>query len=382
MSSQVTNHKCPACTGPLHFAGASGKLECEYCGSAFDVAEIEALYAEKEAAAVEASAAAEAKEAEAAEEVHEVHEDSGWNMSATDDWGEDAGNMKAYSCPSCGAELICDSTTAATSCPYCDNPTIIPGQFSGVLKPDYVIPFKVSKEDAVKALKNYYKGKKFLPKAFSETNHVEDIKGIYVPFWLYDGTVMGNISYSCTRVNSYISGDERVTITEAYTEYRGGHVSFSKIPADASTKMPDDHMDSIEPFDYNELKPFSTAYLPGYLADKYDVSAEENAARAYDRAKQSLRDEMAADVQKHNLYTTQVATYENIQLDQGKVSYALLPVYMLTTKWNGKNFLFAMNGQTGKFIGDLPVSMAKFFAWFGGISVPLIVILSILMMFL
>ena len=381
MSSQVTNHKCPACTGPLQFVGASGKLECEYCGSSYEVAEIEALYAQKEAAAEEASAAAAAKEAEQAE-ANAAQSEAGWTMSATDDWGADAGNMKAYTCPSCGAELICDATTAATSCPYCDNPTIIPGQFSGVLKPDYVIPFKVSKEDAVKALKNYYKGKKLLPKAFSETNHVEDIKGIYVPFWLYDGTVMGNISYSCTRVNSYISGDERVTITEAYTEYRGGHVSFSKIPADASTKMPDDHMDSIEPFDYNELKPFSTAYLPGYLADKYDVSAEENAARAYDRAKQSLRDEMAADVQKHNLYTTQVATYENIQLDQGKVSYALLPVYMLTTKWNGKNFLFAMNGQTGKFIGDLPVSMAKFFAWFGGISVPLIVILSILMMFL
>ncbi|MBQ4092343.1 MAG: hypothetical protein IJC82_03420, partial [Firmicutes bacterium] len=320
MSSQVTNHKCPACTGPLHFAGASGKLECEYCGSAFDVAEIEALYAEKEAAAVEASAAAEAKEAEAAEEVHEVHEDSGWNMSATDDWGEDAGNMKAYSCPSCGAELICDSTTAATSCPYCDNPTIIPGQFSGVLKPDYVIPFKVSKEDAVKALKNYYKGKKFLPKAFSETNHVEDIKGIYVPFWLYDGVVQGNINFDCTRVETFTTSDERIVRTHHFREYRSGFVPFEKIPADASTKMPDDHMDSIEPFDYSEMKPFSTAYLPGFLADKYDVSADENANRAYERAKQSLRDEMTSDVSKRG-YATNIPMHEDIYLQQGNVSY-------------------------------------------------------------
>lgn len=376
MSSQVTNHKCPACTGPLHFVGASGKLECEYCGSAYEVAEIEALYAQKEAAAEEASAAAAAKEAQQAEQ----HEDAGWNMSATEDWGADAGNMKAYTCPSCGAELICDGTTAATSCPYCDNPTIIPGQFSGVLKPDYVIPFKVSKEDAVKALKNYYKGKKFLPKAFSETNHVEDIKGIYVPFWLYDGMVQGSMTFDCTKDEVFTTSDERVVRTHHFTEYRSGYVPFEKIPADASTKMPDDHMDSIEPFDYSEMKPFSTAYLPGYLADKYDVSIEENAERAYSRAKQSLRDEMTDDV-SCGLYNTHVPVYEDIYLEQGDVSYALLPVYMLTTKWNGQQFLFAMNGQTGKFIGDLPISMSKVIAWFAGISVPLIVILSIIMMF-
>ena len=138
MSSQVTNHKCPACTGPLHFAGDSGKLECEYCGSSFEVEEIEALYAAKEEEAVKASEeAAEKQEKEAAE---------GWDFSSvSDDWGEDAGSMRAYTCPSCGAELICEETTAATSCPYCDNPTVIPGQFGGTLKPDYVIPFRVSK---------------------------------------------------------------------------------------------------------------------------------------------------------------------------------------------------------------------------------------------
>ena len=134
-------------------------------------------------------------------------------------------------------------------------------------------------------------------------------------------------------------------------------------------------MDSIEPFDYSEMKPFSTAYLPGYLADKYDVSAEENAERAYSRAMQSLRDEMMDDVSK-NIYSTHVPVYEDICLQQGNVSYALLPVYMLTTKWNGQQFLFAMNGQTGKFIGDLPVSKKKFWAWFAGISLPLAAIFT------
>ena len=138
MASQVTNYKCPACTGPLHFVGASGQLECDFCGSKYDVAQIEALYADKEAAAAAASEAAEAKAESDRQKVAEM-EAQGWDTSdLTSDWGAEADGMKAYSCPSCGAELICDASTAATSCPYCGNPTVVPGQFSGALKPDFV----------------------------------------------------------------------------------------------------------------------------------------------------------------------------------------------------------------------------------------------------
>ena len=171
MPTQVTNYQCPACTGPLHFVGASGKLECEYCGSSYDVAEIEALYAGKE----EKAAAAQQK----AEETRASSPDGGWDTSAiTDDWGADGAAMKAYSCPSCGAELICDESTAATSCPYCGNPTVVPGQFAGTLKPDFVLPFKLSKDDAIRALKQHYKGQALLPKSFSSENHWHELKGV------------------------------------------------------------------------------------------------------------------------------------------------------------------------------------------------------------
>ena len=137
MPTQVTNYQCPACTGPLHFVGASGKLECDYCGSTYDVAEIEALYAEKEAKAAETQQKEEQKQAAKKQEA----DGDGWDTSdMSDDWGDDADAMRAYSCPSCGAELICDETTAATSCPYCGNPTVVPGKFAGALKPEYVLP--------------------------------------------------------------------------------------------------------------------------------------------------------------------------------------------------------------------------------------------------
>ena len=207
MASQITNYKCPACTGPLHFVGASGMLECDFCGAKYDVAQIEAMYAEKEAAAVAATEKAEEK-AEANRQKLADMEAQGWDTSGlNNEWGAEADGMKAYSCPSCGAELICDASTAATSCPYCGNPTVVPGQFSGALKPDYVIPFKLSKEDAVAALKNHYKGKPLLPGAFTKGNHIEEVKGVYVPFWMFDGQAEGTVDYEGHITHVLESGD-------------------------------------------------------------------------------------------------------------------------------------------------------------------------------
>ena len=186
MSDKATNYQCPSCTGPLHYDGAAGRLQCDYCGSSFDPAEIEKLYAEKEQQAASQP---------------ETGSDTGeWQSSADEDWGMDADKMRVYSCPSCGAQLICEETTAATSCPYCGNPTVIPEQFSGILKPDYILPFKLSKEDAVSALKQHYKGKLLLPKLFRDNNHIEELRGIYVPFWLFDGEAEGSANYMATTV--------------------------------------------------------------------------------------------------------------------------------------------------------------------------------------
>ena len=371
MATQVTNYQCPACTGPLHYAGASGKLECEYCGSAYDVAEIEKLYAEKEAAAETQAASAAAAQAAEAEE---LGEDQGEYAANGESWNPEG--MKAYSCPSCGAELVCDETTVATSCPYCGNPSIVPGQFTDMRKPDYVLPFKLDKKAAEEALRKYYKGKKLLPRAFSAENHIQEIKGVYVPFWLYDGEADADVSYAATRVFTTTRGNERITTTEHYQVRRAGTVRFQGIPVDASSKMPDEHMDSIEPFDYSDLKPFSTAYLPGYLADKYDEDAEKCAQRADRRAKATALDVMNNSVKG---YATCIPTRENVRLRRGSVKYALMPVWMLSTQWKGQNFLFAMNGQTGRLIGDLPISKGRLLGWFAGISLPLMAVLYLLM---
>ena len=364
MPTQVTNYQCPACTGPLHFVGGSGKLECEYCGASYDVAEIEALYAEKEEKAAAAQQAAEETRQSAP-----PTDGSAWDTSSfSEDWGAEGDGMRAYSCPSCGAELICDENTAATSCPYCGNPTVVPGQFSGQLRPDFIIPFRLSKEDAVTALKKHYKGKIFLPKSFTQKNHVQEIQGIYVPFWMFDGEAEGDAHYEATCSHTYRSGDYEVTKTEHY----------DVIPVDASSKMPDDHMDSIEPYDYQELKPFSTAYLPGFLADKFDVTVEQCRQRADQRCEGTLSSALRNTVTG---YHTCTLIHDSVNLKRGKVHYALMPVWMLNTKWKGKDFLFAMNGQTGKLVGDLPVSWGRFWSLFAAIVAPLSVLGTVLAVF-
>ncbi|MCL2547844.1 MAG: hypothetical protein FWE76_01610 [Symbiobacteriaceae bacterium] len=359
MSEQLVNYQCPSCTGPLHFDGATGKLKCDYCGSLFTVAEIEQYYAQQ---------------VEAAAEV--VDQDPDWDLTMFGNWSaEEAAHLRAYNCPSCSAQLICDENTAATSCPYCGNPTVVPGQFTGMLKPDFVLPFKLDKRQAIAALRKHYEGKRFLPNSFAANNHIQEITGIYVPFWLFDASVRGRALFDATRVSTSRSGNEEITSTDHYRVTRGGEISFENVPVDGSSKMPDAHMDAIEPFDFRDLKGFTTAYLPGFLADRYDVSAEESSLRANERIRNSTFDALAATV---NGYSTVTRRQSNAQISAGQVRYVLMPVWTLSTKWNGKNFLFAMNGQTGKLIGDLPIDYGKYWQSFFGIAGVLMLIFYVL----
>lgn len=343
MPTNVTNYQCPACTGPLHFEEHTGRLECEYCGGTFGVEEIEKLFAEKNARAETAAA-------------------------PDPEWGEDAAHMRAYSCPSCGAELICDDTTAATACPYCGNPTVIPGQFGGTKRPDYVIPFKVGKEQAVEALKQHYRGKFLLPKAFASENHLDEVKGIYVPFWLYDCRAEVRAEFAMTRSHTVTTRDERIVTTEHYEALRSGRVEFRRVPVDGASKMPDGHMDAVEPFDYEELKPFSMAYLPGFLADKYDVDAQDCAQRAEERCRNSAISAMGDTIRGYDTCSVRNA---QVRFQDRQTHYALMPVWLLSTCWKEKKYLFAMNGQTGRFVGDLPISWVKFWVLFLGVFAAL-----------
>lgn len=341
MADQLSNYKCPNCGGPLRFDPAEQKLKCDYCDSLFTQEEVEQFYRKDEV-----NAAAQGT-------------DQQWETEAGE-WSEaEAQHMRAYSCPSCGASLIADENTAVTVCPYCNNPTVVAGQFV-TKKPQFVLPFQLDKDKAVQILTEFYRGKPLLPHEFKSKNHIEEVKGVYVPFWLYNGVMDANMTFSAQRVQQFTRGDQIITETSHYVLERRGTVTFSGVPADASSKMPDEYMDAIEPFDYSMLKDFDTMYMAGYMADSYDVDAEEDRKRSEARMKASAIKAISATVSG---YTSVNPTSTVISRIDGAAAYAFLPVWLLSTRWGGQNYLFAVNGQTGKIVGNMPTDKALMISW-------------------
>lgn len=357
--SRVIEYKCPCCNAGLAFGNDIQKLKCDYCENEFEIDTVTAYN--------ESLSKSDAAEFD-------------WETSHSNTWPEtDQAAMRSFVCPSCGGEILTDETTAATFCPYCDNPTIMPSRLDGLLKPDAIIPFQRGKEDAKAAFLSLCKGKPLLPKHFTAQQRLEKITGIYVPFWLYDcsGDMTG--SYKATRVRTWSDSRYHYTKTDHFLLNRAADAAFSGIPLDGSSKMDDTFMESIEPYDYGQLVDFDKAYLSGYLADKYDVPAENGQERVRERVSQSIDDLLQNTFVG---YATVVPTSKQLKIQQGKARYVLLPVWILNTRYEGKIYTFAMNGQTGKMTGTLPVSKTRAFAWFAGIAAAVSVIAGIVQLFM
>lgn len=337
----LLEYKCPACGGAIKFDSGIQKMKCPYCDTEFDM---ETLKAYDEGLK------------------NEQPDDMTWETQAGSQWEEsEAANINAYVCKSCGGEIVADANTTATSCPFCNNPVVMMGRLSGILRPDYVIPFKLDKKAAKEGLMKHLQGKRLLPKIFKDQNRIEEIKGIYVPFWLFDADIDANIRYKATRIRSWSDSNYNYTETSYFSLWRSGDLKFERVPVDGSTKMADDLMESIEPYNFADAVDFQTAYLAGFLADKYDVLADESIVRANERIRRSTEQIFASTVHGYN---TVIPESTNIRLRNGSAKYALYPVWLLNTIWNGKKYTFAMNGQTGKFVGDLPLDKAAYWKWF------------------
>lgn len=347
--SDLKEYKCPACGGAIEFDSHSQKMKCPYCDTEFELDTLKELD--------------ERMEREAGRE----DDLSGWQTDAGGQWQEgETDGMNVYTCQSCGGEIIADETTGASTCPYCGNPVIMTEKFKGALRPDLVIPFKLDKKAAKEAYYKHIKGRPFLPKAFRRENHIDEIKGLYVPFWLFDADVDADVRYRATKVRTWSDSDYNYTETSYYSVERSGDMSFAAVPVDGSEKMADDLMESIEPFNISDAVDFQTAYLSGYLADKYDVSAEESVERAHVRMKKSAEDVLADTVRG---YATVIPENTNVCMSGGRSQYALYPVWILNTTWKGKKYIFAMNGQTGKMTGDLPIDEKIYLKWLAGLTV-------------
>ncbi len=351
-TNTVLEYECPCCGAGLKFAGAEQELICEYCDNHFEIDAVKA-YNEKNG-----------------------DNTFSWEQNTADTWTEDEQtSLQTYTCQSCGGVLITDEQTAATFCPYCESPAILPGRLSGDIRPDGVLPFQKTKEDAINAFVQLCKKKPLLPKNFVQEHRLEKISGIYVPFWLFDcnGTYRGQ--YKATRVRHWSDSRYNYTKTDHYLLKRQATADFSGIPMDGSSKTSDPVMESIEPFDFSQIVDFESAYLSGYLADKYDVEASQGQNRIEQRVSETLHDSLQNTFIG---YSSVIPTGRQVDVTHGKAKYVLLPVWMLYTKYQDKTYLFAMNGQTGKMTGTFPICPKRSTAWFAGVCAAVTALVSII----
>lgn len=339
----VIEYKCPCCDAPLKFSADAQNMKCEHCDNTFDLDAVEAYN----------------------DSLSEKSDAFSWESATQSTWtGEETQTLHAFVCPSCAGELVTDENTVATFCPYCGNPSILPQRISDGLKPEGVIPFSTTKEDAKSAFLRLCKKKPLLPRFFTEEQRVEKITGMYIPFWLYDCESDFRATYKATRVHHWSDSKYDYTRTEHFQLERVAQADFDRIPMDASKKMEDAIMESIEPYNYKALTEFDSAYLSGYLADKYDVLASEGEERIRERVRSTMDEEVQRSIVG---YSSVIPVHKNVNIRHGKARYVLLPVWMLSTKYRDKTYLFAMNGQTGKMTGTFPISWKRASLWFGGV---------------
>lgn len=215
--SVLQEYKCPCCGGSVEFDSSVQKMKCPYCDSEFSIEDLKKA----------------ADESGGAKDTGEMD----WESSVGQEWKEgETDSMRVYSCKSCGGEIIADETTGATHCPYCGNPVIMTGQFSGALRPDYIIPFKLDKKAAKAALLKHVHSKRFVPKIFKDSNHIDEIKGVYVPFWLFDADSFGDVDFAATKTRQWSDSTYNYTETSYFKVKRSGKVSFLNVPVDGSKR--------------------------------------------------------------------------------------------------------------------------------------------------
>ena len=266
-------------------------------------------------------------------------------------------NTRLYQCPSCGAEIVSDMNTAASFCYFCHNPVILKGRIEGRYRPSKVLPFAFGKDKAVEYFNKWAKKKRYVPNDLISEKQIEKMTGLYVPFWVADAITNSRMDAIGETIRKWSSGNYEYTQVKEFQVVRDIIVEYDGVPADGSKKIEDDLMESIEPFDYTKTKDFDMAFLSGFLADKFDVEKEA----IYPRIHQRMFENNTAAIESSCGYDRLKGKHFMNNVQKLRWNYMLLPVWFMTFHYKDKIWEYAINGQTGKTIGNYPVDNGKLF---------------------
>lgn len=330
MSTQ--SYKCPSCGAGLEFKPELQKFKCDYCYSEYTEKEIDDIYKSKES---------ENKEEESSDKKEKGHE-----------------HLASYECNSCGAHVVTDDTTTSTFCYYCHNPVIISDRLVGDFQPNKIIPFTVDKKAAQDKFLTWAKKKRFVPKGFTDDSQLEKITGIYLPYWWADCEVDVDYIGEARTVRVWRAGDREYTETKKYQLTRKGQIDINNVSELAFTKIDEILLNGIGPYNEKEAIGFSMPYLSGFFAEQYDVNKEKIAPKIEEQVNRYAGYLRSETISGFNFVRD---IKNNVNIHCKEWNYTLLPAWVLTYLYKGKTYVYAVNGQTGKSFGELPISQKKVF---------------------
>lgn len=356
----VVTCKCPNCDGGLIFSPKKQLFICEYCQSEFTREQVDAL---------DPALKAHAEQTTAPDAAAPGVAQPGVDAAAGEEFA-----ANAYSCPSCGAEVFTDPTTAASFCFYCHNPVILSGRLDGALRPDAVIPFTVQKDEVEKKFLDWCKSKWFIRGDFHGSVQMEKLTGVYFPFWMTDSTCDCRLDAQGNQIRVWRVGDIEHTETSVFRIVRHADVSFDEFTLAAIDREDVKLANGVYPFDFSKAVDFSMAYLSGFQAEKRGLEAAQ------------LKPEMEKDVKGFaeqivegtiGGYTGTVIQNRSTAVTNQNWKYLLLPVWAMTCQHGGKTYYYAVNGQTGKVCGRVPLSYGRLVAFAAGVAAASFVVLNL-----
>lgn len=348
----VLTYKCPNCDGGLIYDPQSGSFRCEYCNSVFTQSQLDEM--------------APAQSAAKAEPSPDPEEPS----------GAEQGAAAIYTCPSCGAEVACDATTAATICYYCHNPVVVSGRLEGAFLPDLVVPFAIDRDSAVKLFLDDVSRRWFVPRDFFSKREIDSLAGVYFPHWIVDSDIEAAIDGQGTTVRVWRTGDVEYTETRFFDVRRAGRIRFEELMKNALKSENRRLVEGVLPFDCADARSYSPGYLQGFQAQKRDTEADELRQEVTEEltnyARQQLKDTASG-------YSTLILRESRASVADQHWRYALLPVWVLAYRArDGRLLHFAINGQNGKMCGKLPLDKGRLAALFAGVSAVLFALMSLM----
>ena len=328
----MQKYTCKVCGAELFWDPQAGALLCKYCGTAFNATDFEDHTLNKE---------------QKDETLDATYTSQGANL---------ADGMVVYACRNCGAEVVTSNTTMATTCAYCGNAISITNKSAGKFRPEVVIPYAIDKEKAKEIYKKYVNKSFLTPKAFKENSKIEKMQGLFVPFWLHSMNSRAQAHFDCENISHRRRGDDKITTHMVYDVYVDASGVFEKIPTDGSKKLDNALMDALEPFTYSKLSPYNPAYMAGFFSEQPDDTKEATMPRAQERVTQSMIEKMKTTAGHYS--SKKIKTFNN-DLSNQEVLYSMLPVWLLNVSYKDKDYMFAINGDTGKVVGKLPLHIPK-----------------------